>query len=83
MSDEITPAPVVVPANTPWFEDKSVHAVLTFLVTLVANAIGRKFGFSLNIEEIVSLAAVVIGFIAGHKWKTAQVQAALVNAASK
>lgn len=78
MSDELpVPAPEV-PLDTPWYSDKSVHAVLTFVVGLIANAVGRKWGYELNVSEIVAFAAVIIGFIGGHKWKSASVQKALV-----
>lgn len=77
MSDDTVPTPDV-PANTPWYEDKSVHAVLTFVVGLIGQMIARKWGYELNTQEIVAFAAVIMSFIAGHKWKTAQVQKALL-----
>lgn len=67
---------------SPYMKDKGIHAVVLFLVTLACNAMGRKFGVSLNAEEIASLAVVVIGFVAGHKWKSGTIAAAEVKAAT-
>lgn len=79
MADE-TPLPEPI---TPWFADKAVHAVLTFTVGMVANVIGRKFGYSMNTEEVVAFATVVLGFIAGHKWKSGMLQKAMIEKAGK
>lgn len=67
---------------SPWWEDKAVKMVLLFLVTLMVNAIGRKFEVSLNVEEIVALALSILGFIFGHKYKSGMLQKqVLVNEA--
>lgn len=77
MSDDLpTETPPVI---TPWFADKAVHAVLTFVVGMIANVVGRKFGYSMNVEEIVLFGGVIISFIAGHKWKSAMLQKALIT----
>jgi hypothetical protein len=70
----------VPPIVTPWFEDKAVKMVLTFLCTILANAVLRKYGIGLNVEEITGLAFTIVAFIAGHKWKTAKLQAAAMAA---
>lgn len=67
------------PIVTPWYADKAVHAVLTFVVGVVASVVGRKFGFAMNVEEIVAFAMVIMSFILGHKWKTAKLQEELLR----
>lgn len=52
-----------------WYESQSFRALLVFVVGLVANAVGRKFGFSLNTEEIVAFAVTVAAFIAKRGWE--------------
>lgn len=80
MSDELpVPTDPVPPPLTPWYEDKAVHAVLTFVVGMVANVVGRKWGYSLNVEEIVAFAAVTISFIGAHKWKSKTLTAQLYS----
>lgn len=58
---------------SPWYKDKPFQTILLFVLTLVANAVGRKFGFELNVEEIAALATAIIGFIVANKWKGAVV----------
>lgn len=77
MSEELPTE--TLPVITPWYSDKAVHAVLTFVVGMIANVVGRKFGYSMNVEEIVAFATVILGFIAGHKWKSGMLQAALIS----
>lgn len=55
-------------SNNPWYLDKSFKAMLTVIVTMICNMIGRKYGYSLNTEEIVGIISVVVAFIGGHKW---------------
>lgn len=58
---------------SPWYEDKPFQSILLFVLTLVANAVSRKFGFSLNVEEVAALATTVLGFVLANKWKGAVV----------
>jgi uncharacterized membrane protein YjjP (DUF1212 family) len=55
------------PQTAPW-ADKNVHAVLTLVVGLVANQIAKRFGVSLNVEEISAFALTIVAFIVSHKW---------------
>lgn len=55
-------------SNSPWYMDKSFKAMLSVIVTLIANMIGRKYGYSLNTEEIVGIITAAVAFIGGHKW---------------
>ncbi len=68
--------------DSPWYEDKSFKLVLGFIVAMVANMVGRKFGTSLNVEEIVSMAVAVTGFVAGNKWKSGTLAKAQIQASS-
>lgn len=64
------------PIITPWWQDKGLYVVLLFVVTMICNKVTAKWGVALNPEEIVSFAVVCLGFIGGHKWKSATLQKA-------
>lgn len=69
--------------QTPWYADKPFLAI--FLGPILG-IIAKKLGVPLNTEEIIALAATVVSFVVGHKWKGAvmgKAEAARLEAVSK
>lgn len=49
-------------------------ALLLYVVTLIADAVGKKYGYGLNAESIAGLTASVVAFIAGRQYKTTKIE---------
>ena len=90
MSDPIpAPAPVVAApaapavaaadpaAATPFYLDKGLYVAVLTPLFLILN---QKFGLSLDATTIVAIILPAVGYILGHKFKSAQVQVAAIKA---
>lgn len=66
-------------SNTPFYEDKGFWAML--LAPLFAY-LNSKFNLSLSAAEIVGLVLPVVAYIVGHKYKSAQVLVAEIQASA-
>lgn len=55
-----------------WWQSQTFRAFVLYLVTMIANAVARKWGYSLNAEEIAGLTVALVGFIAGRQYKQAK-----------
>ncbi len=78
MADTAPAAPAVDPAaSTPWYLDKGIYVLVLTPIALMLN---QKFGLALSAEAIIGLVLPAVAYILGHKWKSAQVQVAAINA---
>lgn len=52
-----------------WWQSQTFKALVLYVATMVANAVARRWGYSLNTEEIAGLTVTVVGFIMGRQYK--------------
>jgi hypothetical protein len=58
--------------DTPIWKSQTFIALVLYLVTMICNAISRKWGVELNATEIAGFTVAVVGFIAGRQYKQAK-----------
>lgn len=52
-----------------WWQSQTFRALVLYFVTMIANAVARRWGYSLNTEEIAGLTVTLVGFIVGRQYK--------------
>lgn len=58
-----------MPQTETWWQSQTFKALVLYFVTMVANAVARRWGYALATEEIAGLTVTVVGFIMGRQYK--------------